>query len=61
MLHVSLLIAIDVNMMIAGKFSAFMSAQGEQSQLEPVPQTPIESSYRKANKAVETSFFWPEL
>jgi hypothetical protein len=55
MLHVSLLIAIDVNMMIAGKFSAFMSA------LEPVPQTPIESSYRKANKAVETSFFWPEL
>jgi hypothetical protein len=56
MLHVSLLIAIDVNMMIAGKFSAFMSAQ-----LEPVPQTPIESSYRKANKAVETSFFWPEL
>jgi hypothetical protein len=56
-----MLIAIDVNMMIAGKFSAFMSAQGEQSQLEPVPQTPIESSYRKANKAVKTSFFWPEL
>jgi hypothetical protein len=37
--------------MIAGKFSAFMNAQ---SQLEPVPQTPIKSSFRKANKAVET-------
>jgi hypothetical protein len=45
-------------MMIAGKFSAFMNAQ---SQLEPVPQTSIESSFRKANKAVETSLFWPEL
>jgi hypothetical protein len=50
--------SIDANMMIAGKFSAFMNAQ---SQLEPMPQTPIESSFRKANKAVETSLFWPEL
>jgi hypothetical protein len=44
-------------MMIAGNFSAFMNAQEEQGQLEPVPQTPKKVPIEKPTKPLKRASF----